>query len=66
MEAAIKTAFSIRETPSCPGSAAPIIKNTACLFLFKYAPYQAGRSKHWIKVKNRTHPAMYRVMDALA
>ncbi|WP_439399370.1 RNA ligase family protein [Bradyrhizobium sp. PMVTL-01] len=29
-------------------------------------PYQAGRSKYWIKVKNRTHPAMYRVMDALA
>jgi ATP-dependent DNA ligase len=25
---------------------------------------KAGRSKHWIKVKNRTHPAMYRVMDA--
>jgi ATP-dependent DNA ligase len=24
-------------------------------------PYQAGRSRHWIKVKNRTHPAMYRV-----
>jgi ATP-dependent DNA ligase len=21
-------------------------------------PYQAGRSKHWIKVKNRKHPAM--------
>lgn len=20
-------------------------------------PYQAGRSKHWLKVKNRTHPA---------
>lgn len=29
-------------------------------------PYQAVRSKHWIKVKNRTHPAMGRVMDALA
>jgi bifunctional non-homologous end joining protein LigD len=29
-------------------------------------PYQAGRSKHWVKVKNRTHPVMYRVMDALA
>jgi bifunctional non-homologous end joining protein LigD len=29
-------------------------------------PYQAGRSKHWVKVKNRAHPAMYRVMDALA
>jgi bifunctional non-homologous end joining protein LigD len=28
--------------------------------------YQAGRSKHWIKVKNRKHPAMYRVMDAMA
>ena len=29
-------------------------------------PYQGGRSKHWVKVKNREHPAMYRVMDALA
>ena len=29
-------------------------------------PYQAGRSKHWMKVKNRKHPAMERVMDALA
>jgi bifunctional non-homologous end joining protein LigD len=27
--------------------------------------YRAGRSKHWIKVKNRTHAAMYRVMEAL-
>jgi ATP-dependent DNA ligase len=26
--------------------------------------YRAGRSAHWIKVKNRTHAAMYRVMDA--
>lgn len=26
-------------------------------------PYQAGRSKHWVKVKNRTHPAHGRVMD---
>jgi ATP-dependent DNA ligase len=26
-------------------------------------PYQAGRSKHWIKVKNRNHPAMSRVME---
>jgi ATP-dependent DNA ligase len=29
-------------------------------------PYQAGRSKHWIKVKNRRHPAMSRVMDSFA
>jgi bifunctional non-homologous end joining protein LigD len=28
--------------------------------------YQAGRSRHWVKVKNRKHPAMYRLMDALA
>jgi bifunctional non-homologous end joining protein LigD len=27
-------------------------------------PYQAGRSKHWIKVKNRSHPAMDRVMES--
>jgi bifunctional non-homologous end joining protein LigD len=26
-------------------------------------PYQAGRTKHWVKVKNRDHPAMVRVMD---
>ena len=28
-------------------------------------PYRAGRSPHWVKVKNRGHPAMIRVMDAL-
>jgi bifunctional non-homologous end joining protein LigD len=27
-------------------------------------PYQAGRSKHWVKAKNRSHPAMSRVMEA--
>jgi len=26
-------------------------------------PYCDGRSKHWIKVKNRKHPAIKRVMD---
>ena len=26
-------------------------------------PYQAGRSKHWMKVKNLEHPAMERVME---
>jgi bifunctional non-homologous end joining protein LigD len=25
-------------------------------------PYQTRRSKHWLKVKNRKHPAMSRVM----
>jgi bifunctional non-homologous end joining protein LigD len=27
-------------------------------------PYRSGRSKHWVKVKNRRHPAMSRVMEA--
>jgi ATP-dependent DNA ligase len=27
-------------------------------------PYQAGRSRHWLKVKNRSHPAMERVMES--
>jgi bifunctional non-homologous end joining protein LigD len=27
-------------------------------------PYQAGRSRHWLKIKNRKHPAMTRVMEA--
>jgi hypothetical protein len=27
-------------------------------------PYQAGRSKYWVKVKNRSHPAMNRVMES--
>jgi len=26
-------------------------------------PYQGGRSKHWVKVKNRKHPSMSRVME---
>jgi bifunctional non-homologous end joining protein LigD len=29
-------------------------------------PYQAGSSKHWVKAKNRKHPAMNRVMEAFA
>jgi ATP-dependent DNA ligase len=28
--------------------------------------YRAGRCPHWIKVKNRKHPAMYRVKDAFS
>jgi bifunctional non-homologous end joining protein LigD len=29
-------------------------------------PYQGGRSKHWIKVKNRKHPAMERMIEAFS
>jgi bifunctional non-homologous end joining protein LigD len=28
-------------------------------------PYRAGPSPHWVKVKNRSHPAMGRVMESL-
>jgi ATP-dependent DNA ligase len=28
-------------------------------------PYRAGRSKDWVKVKNRKHPAYRRVQDRL-
>ena len=28
-------------------------------------PHQAGRSKQWVKVKNRAHPAMDRVIGML-
>jgi bifunctional non-homologous end joining protein LigD len=27
-------------------------------------PYRAGRSPDWVKVKNRQHPAMQRIMEA--
>jgi bifunctional non-homologous end joining protein LigD len=27
-------------------------------------PYEVGRSRHWLKVKNWKHPAMSRVMEA--
>jgi len=27
-------------------------------------PYRAGRSKDWVKIKNRKHPAMNRVMES--
>jgi bifunctional non-homologous end joining protein LigD len=27
-------------------------------------PYRGGRQKHWIKVKNRSHPSIGRVMDS--
>jgi bifunctional non-homologous end joining protein LigD len=29
-------------------------------------PYRAGRSPHWVKVKNRRHPAMQRVQESFS
>jgi ATP-dependent DNA ligase len=31
----------------------------------KDRPYPAGRSPYWIKIKNRKHPAMNRVMESV-
>jgi bifunctional non-homologous end joining protein LigD len=30
----------------------------------RHRPYRPGRSRHWLKIKNRSHPAMSRVMEA--
>jgi ATP-dependent DNA ligase len=62
-----------RHMPFERGEIGPELFRTACRMGFeglvskhRDRPYQAGRSKHWVKVKNRKHPALYRVMDALA
>jgi bifunctional non-homologous end joining protein LigD len=53
------------------GEIGPDLFRKACEFGFeglvskrRDRPYQSGRSKHWIKVKNRRHPALSRVMEA--
>ena len=53
------------------GEIGPDLFHHACLMgleglvsKHKDRPYRAGRSPHWVKVKNREHPAMERVMDA--
>jgi hypothetical protein len=43
IEAAIKTAFSIRETPPVPDQLRPSLKIPLGLFLFKYDPPMSGR-----------------------
>jgi bifunctional non-homologous end joining protein LigD len=32
----------------------------------KDRPYRAGQCRYWIKVKNRQHPAMERVMESFS
>jgi hypothetical protein len=55
------------------GEIGPDLFRKACEFGFeglvskrRDRRYRAGRSKHWIKIKNREHPAMSRVMEAFA
>jgi ATP-dependent DNA ligase len=43
----------------------PRITETA-LTKHRERPYRAGPSQHWIKVKNRTHPALARVKEAFS
>jgi bifunctional non-homologous end joining protein LigD len=52
------------------GEIGPDLFRHACLLgleglvsKLKDRPYRAGRSPHWVKVKNRAHPAFSRVMD---
>lgn len=50
------------------GEIGPDLFRAACrmeLGLQAPRPTQARRSKHWLKVKNRRHPAMERVMENL-
>ena len=52
------------------GEIGPDLFRHACLLgleglvsKLKDRPYRAGRSPHWVKVKNRQHPAFSRAMD---
>ena len=63
----------IHLAPFEQGEIGPDIFRHACVMgleglVSKYCEsvYRAGRSPHWVKVKNRKHPAMSRVMDAFA
>jgi len=53
--------------PFEPGEIRPELFHAACnmgleglVSKRRDRPYQAGRSKHWVKIKNRRHPAMDR------
>lgn len=52
------------------GSIGPELFRHACLMGLEgivskhiHRPYRSGRSEHWVKNKNRQHPAMFRVED---
>lgn len=56
-----------------PGAIGPDLFGAACRFGLegivskrRESIYRAGRSRSWVKVKNRQHPAMHRVMHAFA
>jgi bifunctional non-homologous end joining protein LigD len=55
------------------GEIGPDLFRQACKFgleglvsKHKDRPYRAGRSPHWIKVKNRKHPSIERIKEAFA
>jgi bifunctional non-homologous end joining protein LigD len=54
------------------GDIGPHLFRKACEFGFeglvskhRDRPYRGGPQKHWIKIKNRKHPAMDRVRESL-
>ena len=55
------------------GEIGPDLFRQACKFgleglvsKHKDRPYRGGRPPHWIKVKNRSHPAMQRVQESFS
>jgi bifunctional non-homologous end joining protein LigD len=67
-----RRADGIHLAPFEQGEIGPDLFRHACLMgleglvsKLKDRPYRPGRSPHWVKVKNRSHPAFGRMMDAL-
>jgi hypothetical protein len=51
--------------PLEPGEIGPDLFRAACnVSKRRDRPYRGGRQKYWIKVNNRKHPAIDRVMDS--
>jgi len=61
------------ESNDAEGEIGPDLFRHACLMGLeglvskpRESPYRGGRIDRWIKVKNRSHPAFSRVMDAFS
>jgi bifunctional non-homologous end joining protein LigD len=61
----------VRFNPFETGAIGPDLFRAACVMGLEGLvskrsdrPYRGGRSPHWVKVKNRKHPAMMRVMES--
>jgi ATP-dependent DNA ligase len=68
-----RTPFGIFLSPFEQGAIGPDLFRHACPMGLEGLvskrsdrPYRGGRSKDWLKIKNRKHPAMHRVRHAFA